>query len=749
MRIFWALSLGCAVSPGCGLPEGDYFGKVDPEPDPTHVRWCNLGEPEHLDPALATSTTALPLSYALFDGLTDHDLDGSPKPSLATYWDISPDQRRFTFYLHDQGRWSNGRPITAHDVAYHLERVLHPLSFSRNAEPLWKLKNGQLYTEGRVKMVLRDVPPLRAGDVVEVLGVAGNDAQARAPEITDDVTGSGNVAPIAPAGPTGAGASLPDSNLRVAAAPLRLRDQGASESEAYAIVPAGQAVTIIDLAGKDNEWAYVHWAEEDGVYGWVRTDALTHEPNGDVAYWVRPVPEPHRVGVDMDPRDIAAALAAERPMVMVRGKDLLMLPEVLGVRVPSDHVLVLETFGPVPYFIDMTSHVAFRPTPAEAVSRRPMRWTMPATIITSGPFHLEAWHERDRLELVKSPTYWNKDQVKVARFTSYSMDDQAASTNYYMQGGCDALAPNHIPTSYLQALSGEKRGKPYKDYTVAPYLGIYFILVNTEKITNVHLRRALSHAIDRSIIPRLLHGGQIPTVQHTPGTPISQLGDEELALCGVTRDTPGVVLMVSPGELCYVPPPGLAYDVEQARHELALARQEMGAKFPTTITYKFNTGVESHKLIAEYVQHEWKEVLGLDIELMSQEWKTYLKSTAAGEYELGRFGNIGNFPDPEAEFMSLFKCNAPHNRAQFCHPDFERLIALAEATADRKERLSLIRKAEEVLVAEAPVIPIYVYTQQQLKKPYVRDLVVNFSNKQPLDRIWIDPGWQRAAAGGK
>ncbi len=733
----WALA-------GCGLPEGEYFGKVG-EPEPAHMRWCNAGEPEYIDPALVTSTVGMPISYSLFDGLTVLDRDGHTQASLATHWDISPDQRRFVFHMHDRGRWSNGRPITAHDVAYQLVRVLHPLSFSRNAEVLWRIKNGQLYTEGRIKLVTRDAGPFRAGEVVEVLGVAG------AGSITLPGTGLPELVPPREL-------LIPDSNLRTADAPLHLRDRGAAADQAYAVVPPGGEVTVVEIdhpteqdrAG-DDRWAYVHWADGDGVYGWVPARELTGQPHGELLYWVRRVPVPHRVGPagDIELADIPAALEVTQEMGQVRGADLLMVPEALGVRTPDDHTLVIETWGPVPYFIDLTPQRMFRPTPREVVSRYPLRWTRsPELIVTSGAFHLAGWYERDRIELVASETYWARDQVALQRLTAYSINEQAAATNYYMQGSCDAVSSSSVPVSYLPALNGDMRGgRPYADYTAAPYLAIYFYAINTEKLTNVHLRRALNLAIDRRDIPAILHGGQTPSAQYTPGEPIAQLSDAERARCGVTRDTPGVAMLMADG-LCYVPPPGLDFDPDAARMELAQARAELGDAFPEPLSLKFNVGYEGHKLIAEYIQDQWRKNLGLQVELSSQEWKTYLKATVAGEYQVARMGWIGSFPDPESEFVSIFKCGSPFNRPRWCNDEFERLFRQVESTADRVQRLALLRRAEEVVIREAAVIPLYVYTQHHLQKPYVRDLTVNFPDQPPLTRAWIDPGWGAAAAGG-
>jgi oligopeptide transport system substrate-binding protein len=351
--------------------------------------------------------------------------------------------------------------------------------------------------------------------------------------------------------------------------------------------------------------------------------------------------------------------------------------------------------------------------------------------------------ERDKLEFVRSPTYWQPEDVKLDRLTVYSMDDQAANTNTYYTGGCDANRGNNIPTSYLPVLGGDKRGgKPYADYKVAPYLGVYFILVNTKQYDNVHLRRALAFSLDRSLIPKVLHGGQLGVASYTPGTPITQLSDEDLAACEVTRDRPGVALVVEPGKLCYVPPPGLEYDPARARQELALARQEMGARFPKTVIYKFNTGVEDHKLVAEYVQAQWKNVLGIDVALESQEWQVFLSDTRKQQYQTARLGWIATGTEPYSQFARNWRCTSPNNRPKWCNPQYEAILDEVVAMADPKARLKRLADAEKVMIEEAPIIPLFNYTQRHLQKPYVRGLPINFIDQPPVWRAWLDPDWR-------
>jgi len=731
----------------CGLPEGDYFGRLDGRVDPAHFRWCNQAEPDHLDPARASSTASTPLVSALFAGLTTYGPDGSPVPSLATRWEIDDDLRTFTFHLRGDARWTSGRAVTAYDVAYSALRVAHPLTGSPSADGLAPIKGAAGYLARAVFVLRRDVPPYRAGEIVE--RVAGEPAH-----------GAEAVAAVAAV----AAEPAPDLALRTASRELALRDLGAPELAAYARVPAGRPVTLVLTTGGratppsprtpsgDGPWAYVFagapagaegapaGAGAGGVYGWVPAAELDGEPNADATVRVRRVTAKHTPGRAGPAAELLADEQAPRPIVLARGRDLAHSPDALGVRVPDAQTIVFECADPTPYFLSLTANRALRTAPIEAVSRRPTGWTDPAHIATSGPLHLAAWRARDRIELVRSPTYWAPGEVRFARMTVYPMDDQAAATAFYRTGGCDAGATNTIPATYLPALSGELRGRPYKDYRVDPYLSIYFLWIQTEKLSNRHLRRALALAIDRAAVPRFTHGGELPTSQLTPGAPIASLSDADLAACGVSRDHPGYALVMEPGALCYVPPPGLGYDPAAAARELAEARRDPSWREP--LEYRYNAGAEAHKLIAEYLQASWGKI-GLRVELVAQEWNSLLEDTRTGNYQIARLGGAGTVADTESEFLPLFRCGSPDNRGRYCSPEFERLMDEARALRDRRARNLVLRRAEAVMLEDAPVIPIYVYTQKHLIRPYVRDYAINLVDQPALWRVWLDPDWRR------
>jgi oligopeptide transport system substrate-binding protein len=725
-RSFVAVLAVAAVA-GCGLPDGDYFGRVPGagEIDATHFRWCNQGEPDHLDPTLSSSTVTMALLATLFDGLTTYGTDGLPVPSLATHWEVADDLRTFTFHLRRDARWSSGRAVTAYDVAHSAFRVASSLTGSPNADTLAPIKGATSYLLRRGFVMRRAVGPLAAGDVVELVGDA-----------------------------------VVDANARTGSRPLALRDLGAPPSAAYAVVPPGQAVALMMTTGgratlpspDGAPWAYVMWQRDlEGVGGWVPARELDGEPGEEASVRVRRAASKDIPGHPGGGRDQAgatgagagrdpagAAGAGDRPVVGVRTRDLVQSTDAIGIAIPDPYTITFETADPTPYFVALTSKSALRTTPIEAWSRWPRHWDRPEHIVTSGPFHLTAWKERDRVELVRSATYWDRGAVKLARITAFSMDDQAAATNTYFTGGCDATAANTVPSSYLPAINGEQRGgRAYRDYDVSPFLGVYFAWIQTQKLPNRHLRRALSLAIDRTAVPRFTHGGELPTAQLTPGTPIDRLSDADLAACGVTRDTKGFALVMITGQLCYVPPPGLDYDLAAARREVALARSEGGLP-DHAIEYRYNAGGEAHKQIAEYLQAAWARI-GVPVDIVAQEWNSLLDDTHKGDYEISRLGSIATVADTESEFLVLFRCDSPDNRGRYCSPAFERLMDEARTLSDRAARNARLREAERVMIEDAPVLPIYVYTQKHLVKPYVRDYALNPVDLPPLWRIWIDP----------
>jgi len=98
---------------------------------PVTLEW-NLGtEPPTLDPALSTDTTSVDVVEQLFLGLTDFDDETMEVvPELATSWEVSDDGLVWAFHLRKDVKWTDGTPVTAHDIEYGVKRTCDPATFS-------------------------------------------------------------------------------------------------------------------------------------------------------------------------------------------------------------------------------------------------------------------------------------------------------------------------------------------------------------------------------------------------------------------------------------------------------------------------------------------------------------------------------------------------------------------------------------------------------------------------------------------
>src|SRR5580693_4721041 len=104
----------------------------------------NGAEPQSLDPAIMTGEPDLRVVTSIFEGLTRLDpTNALPIPGLASNWDISADQKIYTFHMRTNLVWSTGEPLTADDVIYSWLRALNPETASDYAGQLYFLKNGE------------------------------------------------------------------------------------------------------------------------------------------------------------------------------------------------------------------------------------------------------------------------------------------------------------------------------------------------------------------------------------------------------------------------------------------------------------------------------------------------------------------------------------------------------------------------------------------------------------------------------
>jgi len=390
--------------------------------------------------------------------------------------------------------------------------------------------------------------------------------------------------------------------------------------------------------------------------------------------------------------------------------------EAVGIKVIDPYTLQITLENPTPFFVKLTGFYPLFPVNAECVeSYENTEWTKPERLVSNGPFRLQSRRIRDRIRLVKSDTYWNRDKVRLNVVDALAVESDATMLNMYLTGKSDWI------TTVSNTVIPKLREQGRKDFLPAPYFAVYFYRINVTEppLDDVRVRRALSMAIDRrEIIDAVTKVGESPAHSIVP----PGVKGYERALCD-------------------------SFDPEEAQRLLAEAGFPGGDGFPS-VEILYNT-LELHRDVAELIQSQWRSVLGINATLQNQAWGTYLNKQRMLDYKIARAAWIGDYVDPNS-FLDMFVTEGANNETGWGNAEYDALIASAATEPDADERLRLLHRAERILMDEVPVIPTYFYVTKSMVRSYVRGFYGNMQDVHPLHEVWIDEAEKQRvfAAGG-
>ena len=382
----------------------------------------------------------------------------------------------------------------------------------------------------------------------------------------------------------------------------------------------------------------------------------------------------------------------------------------VGVKALDDFTLEVRLANPTPYFLQLLDHYSTFPVHQATVEKfgtadqRGTRWTYEGNIVGNGAFQLKEWKINRRITVERNPYYWNAKNVGLNEIVFYPTENVTTEERMFRAGQLHySGVPSDKIATYKEANNPALR--------IQPYLGTYFyrLNVNTPHLKDKRVRQALGMTIDRQLlISQITKGGQIPAYSITP-----------------------------PGTMGYYPESDLKFDPEIAKRLMAEAGYANGEGFPTT-EILYNTS-EGHRKIAVAIQQMWKEHLNIDVTLLNQEWKVYLDTVSGRNYQIARAGWIGDYVDPN-NFLDMFICGGGNNRTNWCNADYDQLILEQGPSAkSHKARLAIFKRAEKMLMDDMPVIPIYIYTSNNLVHPSVKNFTNNILNQANYREIFLEP----------
>lgn len=377
--------------------------------------------------------------------------------------------------------------------------------------------------------------------------------------------------------------------------------------------------------------------------------------------------------------------------------------EQVGVTAKDEKTLVVTLERPTPYFLELTSYYTLSPVNKKVVSANPDWANEAATHVGNGPFLLKSWEHKSKLTLVKNENYWDKETVKLDQIDLSIIPDENTAYSMYENEDFNWLGS---PLSFLP-IDAVPTLKQSGVLTVQPIAATYWYEFNTERppFQNAKIRKAFAYAINRqSLVDHITQTDEVPALGLVPSTMALSEG-------GYFRDN----------------------DVETAKQLLAEGMKELGITSLPPITLSYNTS-EVHKKIAEVVQDQWKQTLGVEVKLENKEYKVFLDDMAQGNYQIGRLGWSASMNDP-IDFLQIFKDKNGGNLSRWVHPTYKELLDQSDKETDPVKRKALLAEAEAILMDEMPISPIYYYTMSWVQQDEVKGTMVNHLGK--VDFKWI------------
>jgi oligopeptide transport system substrate-binding protein len=190
----------------------------------------------------------------------------------------------------------------------------------------------------------------------------------------------------------------------------------------------------------------------------------------------------------------------------------------------------------------------------------------------------------------------------------------------------------------------------------------------------------------------------------------------------------------------------LEFDPAGAHALLTQAGFTTGKGFPT-LAFSFPDG-PSNMRRAQYLQSQWRDHLGLEVQLNAVDPTTYQQAIDQRNYDLAFGGWAADYPDPQDWFALLFGCKGAYNKFGYCNASFDRLVARADTAISLTDRLSLYAQAQTTLIQDVPVAPLFVRGRLALVKPWVQSIdggplpispLDDYPGSLFLDRVQIVP----------
>ena len=376
--------------------------------------------------------------------------------------------------------------------------------------------------------------------------------------------------------------------------------------------------------------------------------------------------------------------------------------EIEGVEVLDKYTLKVTIDEPKKYFLSKLTYQTSFVTDKENVESNIDWWRNPNG---TGPFKLKEWVPGERITMVANDNYYG-DPVKLEKI---NFDILAGYPLSLYETDMIDIAP--ISEFYIDAAE-DPQGRFYQDLQKYPAMGFQYIGFNTTKppFDDINVRQAFCHAVNKEKII-------------------------EVILKDTVINSEGIIPPGIPG---YNPEfQTLDYDIEKAKELIANSKYGDAANLPPIIFTTAGFGGAIPKELGAIVQG-WEEDLGVDITVRQLEPDIFNYNLDSEVDNIYMYGWIADYPDPQDFLDILFYTGSNYNVGKYSNKEVDNLLDRAGIEADETKRFELYREAEQMILLDAPSLPLWSDINYVLIKPYVKDYELNAMGMPSLDKTYIE-----------
>ncbi|TKH50599.1 peptide ABC transporter substrate-binding protein [Bacillus cereus] len=368
----------------------------------------------------------------------------------------------------------------------------------------------------------------------------------------------------------------------------------------------------------------------------------------------------------------------------------------LGVTVINDYKLEVELEQPIPYFLQLLALPIYLPQHESFLKEQGNNYALePSNLIYNGPFVLEKWKHEQEFQLKKNATYWDQKKVKLDEINFHIVKDTMTAVNLYEAGDLDRVPIN---SQVVDKYKGNKELHMSSDPGIAM---LRFNEKNTA-LANKKVRQSISLALNKDdFVAHFINNGAKPASGLVP--------------VGHVNEETGKDFRKENGDLSL-------YDLQKAKKIWEEAKKELGVG---EVNLEFLTFEQDNaKRMAEYIKGDLEKYLhGLTIQIKQQPFKQKLQLEQTGDYDI-TMANWGPDYKGPISYLELFTTGNPNNKMNYSNVRYDELIKKAKTdfVLDREKRWEALREAEQVLLEDAAVAPLYHIGSAYVQKEYVKGI---------------------------